>query len=99
MKYVLTDPDLDEIVVILKSYDPERIILFGSRARGEADEYSDYDLIVMGTRGRGAVSHLIEPSLAEHVVRRATVPVLTIHAPSPGTARVDLPPQEVVAMP
>jgi nucleotide-binding universal stress UspA family protein len=47
---------------------------------------AEYDLIVMGTRGRGAVSHLIEPSLAEHVVRRATVPVLTIHAPMAGAA-------------
>jgi nucleotide-binding universal stress UspA family protein len=55
---------------------------------------ADYDLIVMGTRGRGAVSHLIEPSLAEHVVRRATVPVLTIHAPLAGTAVVSSMPAE-----
>ena len=47
VKQVLTDPYLDEIVAVLKSYDPDRIILFGSRARGEADEYSDYDLIVI----------------------------------------------------
>jgi predicted nucleotidyltransferase len=40
------DPYLDEIVAVLKPYDPERIILFGSRARGEADALSDYDLIV-----------------------------------------------------
>jgi predicted nucleotidyltransferase len=47
VKQVLTDPYLDEIVAVLKSYDPERIILFGSRARGEADEYSDYGIIVI----------------------------------------------------
>ena len=44
---VIVDPYLDEIVRLLKGYDPERIILFGSRARGDADEYSDYDLIVI----------------------------------------------------
>ncbi len=26
---------------------PERIVLFGSRARGEADEHSDFDLLVI----------------------------------------------------
>ncbi len=41
------DPYLATIVEVLKPYDPERIILFGSRARGEADELSDYDLIVI----------------------------------------------------
>jgi predicted nucleotidyltransferase len=44
---VTADPHLDEIVRLLKGYEPERIILFGSRARGDADEYSDYDLIVI----------------------------------------------------
>jgi universal stress protein A len=51
--------------------DPETLIL----------ECADgYDLIVMGTRGRSAASHLLRPSVAEHVVRRANVPVMTIHA-------------------
>ena len=27
---------------------PERIVLFGSRARGEAHEHSDFDLLVIG---------------------------------------------------
>jgi predicted nucleotidyltransferase len=30
-----------------EAYGPERIILFGSRARGEADPWSDYDIIVI----------------------------------------------------
>ncbi|MBI5527809.1 MAG: HEPN domain-containing protein [Deltaproteobacteria bacterium] len=39
---------LDEIRDrIVRSYDPERIILFGSWARGEADETSDVDLLVI----------------------------------------------------
>ena len=58
VKQVLPDPYLDEIVGILKSYDPERIILFGSRARGEADEYSDYDLIVIKRTDRPFLDRL-----------------------------------------
>ena len=42
-----TDPHLGEIGRLLQSYEPERIILFGSRARRDADIYSDYDLIVV----------------------------------------------------
>ena len=37
----------------------------------------DIDLIVMGTHGRGGVSHLLMGSVAEKVVRTATCPVLT----------------------
>jgi nucleotide-binding universal stress UspA family protein len=36
------------------------------------------DLIVMGTRGRTGASHLIFGSVAEHVVRTAPCPVLTV---------------------
>jgi nucleotide-binding universal stress UspA family protein len=39
------------------------------------------DLIVMGTHGRGAVSHLLMGSVAELVVRTAPCPVLTVHHP------------------
>ncbi len=39
---------LDEIVNrIKKSGDVERIILFGSSARGEMDKYSDIDIVVI----------------------------------------------------
>ena len=38
------------------------------------------DLIVMGTHGRGLIGHMFLGSVAERVVRRATVPVLTVHA-------------------
>lgn len=45
---------LDEIVRrIVAVADPDRIILFGSRARGEADEESDYDLLVIGPSVEG----------------------------------------------
>ncbi len=43
----IADPHLDKLVRLLQQYEPERIILFGSRARGEADEYSDYDIVLI----------------------------------------------------
>ncbi len=41
----------------------------------------DIDLIVMGTHGRGFVSHALMGSVAEKVVRKAPCPVLTVHHP------------------
>ena len=38
---------IEQIVSSLGEYDPERIILFGSHARRDADEYSDLDLVVI----------------------------------------------------
>jgi nucleotide-binding universal stress UspA family protein len=39
------------------------------------------DLILMGTHGRGAVAHFLMGSVAEHVVRTAPCPVLTVRHP------------------
>ncbi len=42
------DPVLRRIVeVIVKEIDPDKIILFGSRARGDHTEGSDYDILVL----------------------------------------------------
>lgn len=38
----------------------------------------DINLIVMGTHGRGGMSHLLMGSVAEKVIRMATCPVLTV---------------------
>lgn len=38
---------LDQLVEELKAYGAQRIILFGSAARGDADAYSDVDLVVV----------------------------------------------------
>ena len=37
------------------------------------------DLVVLGTHGRGMVGHFLIGSVAERVVRRSPVPVLTLH--------------------
>jgi len=42
------DPILWRIVeIIVKEIDPDKIILFGSRARGDYKEDSDYDILVL----------------------------------------------------
>ena len=43
-------------------YDPEKIILFGSAARGDTDEYSDIDLIVVKETDRRFVQRLVDIS-------------------------------------
>ena len=41
----------------------------------------EIDLLVLGTHGRGALSHLLMGSVAERVVRMAPCPVLTVRHP------------------
>ena len=46
--HAITDKALEEITdAIVRVVDPERIIMFGSRARGEAVEDSDVDLLIV----------------------------------------------------
>jgi predicted nucleotidyltransferase len=42
-------PEFPEDIIerIARRFSPEKIILFGSRARGTADEASDFDLLVL----------------------------------------------------
>lgn len=42
-----TERTLSELVAALRTGDPERIYLIGSWARGEADELSDIDIVVI----------------------------------------------------
>ena len=42
---------------------------------------AEIGLIVMGTHGRNGISHLLVGSVAEHVVRTASCPVLTVKHP------------------
>jgi universal stress protein A len=46
----------------------------------DAARSGGHDLIVMGTHGRTGRSAALIGSVAENVVRRSTVPVLTVHA-------------------
>ena len=52
----------------------------------EYAEGHDIDMIVMGTHGRGGMSHLLMGSVAERVVRTATCPVLTVREPKKAAA-------------
>lgn len=46
--FIMFDKTLDEIIKrILNVITPDKIILFGSRARGNAREDSDYDLLIV----------------------------------------------------
>ena len=64
-----------ELVSMLEQADPRAATL------SVAEEISA-DLIVMGTHGRRGVARALIGSLAEHIVRSAPVPVLTVHAPA-----------------
>jgi nucleotide-binding universal stress UspA family protein len=59
------------------------VLTAGNKAAAIVSYASEHrmDLIVLGTHGRGAVSHLLMGSVAERVVRTATCPVLTVHHP------------------
>lgn len=47
---------VDEIIFLAKEYQVQKVILFGSRARGDFKERSDIDLAVCG--GKGALFSL-----------------------------------------
>jgi nucleotide-binding universal stress UspA family protein len=62
----------------------EAVVLTSNTTATTIVEYATtaaIDLIVMGTRGRGVVAHMLMGSVAEHVVRTAPCPVLTIRHP------------------
>ena len=56
---------LDRIVgTIVERFDAKRIVLFGSRARGEADPESDFDLFVEMETTRKPLDRIVEVSSA-----------------------------------
>jgi nucleotide-binding universal stress UspA family protein len=59
---------------------------------------NDIDLIVMGTHGRGGVSHMLLGSIAEKVVRRAPCPVLTVRQPEHDFVEPGIPVAEAVSV-
>jgi nucleotide-binding universal stress UspA family protein len=74
-----TNAHLDNIDINFDHYHTETI-----RGISPADEiikYADkneFELIIMGTHGRSAISHFLMGSVAERVVRHAPCPVITV---------------------
>ena len=75
-----------EVEVIVRVGEPGATIV-------EIAEEVDADLLVIGTRGLTGVKHVLLGSVAESVVRRAPMPVLTVH---PDDALLDLPLDDLV---
>jgi HEPN domain-containing protein/predicted nucleotidyltransferase len=65
---------IDRVVHSLMAYEPETIILFGSAARGDTDEYSDLDLIVIKQSNKRFVERLVE--VTAYLPRDTAVDVL-----------------------
>lgn len=63
--------------------DVRTLLVFGDPALRILEESRRFDLIVMGTHGRGAVGHTLFGSVAERVVRKAGCPVLTVRDREP----------------
>lgn len=58
----------DKVVdLIVKTVNPDKIILFGSRSSGREGQDSDYDLLVLkqGVNNRRALAHQIYRTLAD----------------------------------
>lgn len=51
---------IERVIECIKRYEPEKIILFGSYIRGEADEYSDLDFVVIKKTDKRFLERLIE---------------------------------------
>jgi len=68
-KQVELKQQLDQLVDELKAYGAEKIVLFGSAARGDADEYSDVDLVIVKPTTLGFVDRLAD------VVRKCRSPL------------------------
>lgn len=51
---------IQQVVNDLMAYEPEKIILFGSAARGDTDEYSDIDLIVIKDTDQRFIQRLVD---------------------------------------
>lgn len=51
---------IERLIECLKKYDPEKIILFGSVARKEADELSDIDLVIIKDTEKRFIERIVE---------------------------------------
>jgi universal stress protein A len=77
------EKDLDEVATKLPGITVKKVIRNGV-AFVEILDYvrsEGIDLIIMGTRGRGGLEHIIIGSVAEKVLRKSPCPVLAIRPP------------------
>lgn len=79
------DAELDALVhaIALEGLTVDRIIRGGTPADSLLRFIKEHrcDLVVMGTHGRRGLSHLVNGSVAEAVLRHAPCPVLTVKSP------------------
>jgi predicted nucleotidyltransferase len=54
------DTKIERVIKCLKRYHPQRIIIFGSGARGDLDEYSDLDFVVIKRTDKRFMDRLLE---------------------------------------
>lgn len=66
----IAEADIDAVTEIRNGVPADEILAY-------ADE-TDVDMIVMGTQGRSGVDRMLLGSITEAVVRRSTVPVVTV---------------------
>lgn len=62
MHSVIKDNTIFKIVERLKEYQPDKIVLIGSYATGEADEYSDIDFVMIKRTDKAFLQRLVEVS-------------------------------------
>lgn len=77
------EKDLDEVAKKLPGISVKKVIRNGV-AFVEILDYvrsEGIDLIIMGTRGRGGLEHIIIGSVAEKVLRKSPCPVLAVRPP------------------
>jgi uncharacterized protein len=83
---VRNDPIIDEMVErLVRSFNPLKIILFGSRARGDARPDSDVDLLVVMPEGTDR--HLAAVSMLDRLADAALPKDILVTTPAEITAR------------
>lgn len=61
---------ITDLITDLKRYSPQKVILFGSRAKGEADQFSDLDILIIKKTKKRFLERLREVAL----LLRSTLP-------------------------
>jgi len=73
------DPVLRRIVeIIVKEIDPDKIILFGSRARGDYKEDSDYDILVLKEGVKPAERRPLQNKIRKAFWRESIYPFVAV---------------------